>query len=137
MPQIETECVRDTLKFKEGPMKKLKFVPMILCGVILIACETTPEPVEIVEVVVPPLKTCTEISALTRVDIPAETQTFIAITEIENPPYEPIQRKEEQVRVIKEAETIFVDSEGLQVTDICETEIDPGADDALGQNPGT
>lgn len=111
-------------------MKNLRFVPMILCGAILIACETTPEPIEVVEIVAPPvLKTCTEISALTRVDIPAETQTFIAITEIENPPYEPIQRKEEQVRVIKEAQTIFVNSEGVEVTDICANETGLGADD--------
>lgn len=117
-------------------MDTRKLAPLILAGIILTACETTPEPVEIVEIEVPELKTCTEISALTRQDIPAETEIFYAITEIENPPYEPIQRKEKQVRVVKEAHTIFVDSNGDQVTDICETKIDPNAVDPAARVPG-
>lgn len=107
-------------------MKLHKYTLLILGAAFLTACESTPEPVEVVQIEPPVLKTCTEISALTRVDIPAETEIFFAITEIENPPYEPIQRKERQVREIKPAETIFVDSEGRQVTDICDTVIDPG-----------
>jgi len=82
-----------------------------------------------------PVKPCQK--ALTRVEIPAETETFYAITEIENPGYEPIQRKETQVRVVKEAETIFVNSQGREVTDICETEIDPNAPVEIGRTPGT
>jgi len=88
-------------------MHSQKLIPLIFIGLILTACKTTPEPPVIEEKVViasPVIKTCTEISALTRVTIPEETKTFWAITEIENPPYEPIQRKEKQVRVIKEAQ---------------------------------
>ena len=109
-----------------------------LTTIAITACKTSTEPIqEIVQISPPVLKTCTEISALTRVDIPAETKVFYAITEIANPPYEPIQRKEKQVRVVKEAQTIFVDSNGREVTDICETEIAPNANDAPGQAPGT
>jgi len=120
-------------------MDTLKLVTLImtasLSGVALTACETVPEPVEVVQIEPPVLKTCTEISALTRVEIPEETETFYAITEIENPPYEPIQRKEKQVRVIKESQIIFVDSQGRQVTDICDTVIDPNATDTRGKQP--
>ena len=120
-------------------MDTLKLVTLImtasLSGVALTACETVPEPVEVVQIEPPVLKTCTEISALTRVEIPEETETFYAITEIENPPYEPIQRKEKQVRVIKESQIIFVDSQGRQVTDICDTVIDPNATDTLAKQP--
>ena len=119
-------------------MKFLNIATILATAVIMTACKTTPEPVEeLVDITPPVLKTCTEISALTRVDIPAETKTFYAITEIENPPYEPIQRKEKQVRTIKEAHTIFVNSEGREVTDICETEIAPDANDAPAQPPGS
>ena len=121
-------------------MQKQKRLKLIFTGIVggfvLMACETTPEPIEAPVIIEPPvLKTCTEISALTRVTIPEETQVYYAITEIENPPYEPIQRKEKQVRVVKEAQTIFVNSEGREVTDICEPEIDPGAQDAPAQTP--
>ncbi|MEP6343271.1 MAG: hypothetical protein ABJ275_08145 [Maricaulaceae bacterium] len=119
-------------------MKFLNIAIILSTAVIMTACKTTPEPVEeLIEIAPPVLKTCTEISALTRVDIPAETKTFYATTEIANPPYEPIQRTEKQVRVIKEAHTIFVDSEGREVTDICETEIAPNADDVPAQIPGS
>ena len=109
----------------------------IVTAATLTACETTPEPIDVVQIEPPVLKTCTEISALTRVVIPQETETFYAITEIENPPYEPIQRKEKQVRVVKEAQTIFVDSNNRQVTDICDTVIDPEANDAPAQTYGS
>ncbi len=119
-------------------MNIFKLCPLIALAALLTACKTVPEaPVEVIEIEPPVLKTCTEISALTRVDIPAETETFYAITEIANPPYEPIQRKETQVRVVKEAETIFVNSEGRQVTDICDTEIAPDAPIETGRTPGS
>lgn len=90
------------------------------------ACQTTPDlPPETVVVNVPPMQTCTPMNALTRVTIPAKTQTYYAITEIENPPYEPIQSRQEMTRTIEEARTIFVNSEGTEVTDICDTEINP------------
>ena len=118
-------------------MRQEKLLPLacILAGLALSACKTTPEPVEVVEIEPPVLKTCTEISALTRVIIPEETEIYYAITEIENPPYEPIQRKEKLTRVVKEAETIFVDSQGKQVTDICDTVIDPNSVSSVGQTP--
>ncbi len=91
---------------------------------ILAACASTPEP-EVIEepvvVIVPePISTCTPISALKRVVIPAETKVFYATTEIANPPYEPIQRTEKVEREIKPAEVIYVDSEGRQVLDLCD-----------------
>lgn len=92
----------------------------------LAACNTIPEPVaEPVVVNVPPVQTCAPMSALTRVTIPAVTQTYYAITEIENPPYEPIQNKQTMTRVIEEARTIFVDSQGTEITNICDMEINP------------
>lgn len=92
----------------------------------LAACNTLPDPVaEPVVVNVPPMQTCTPISALTRVTIPAKTETYYAITEIDNPPYEPIQNKQTMTRVIEEARTVFVDSQGAEITDICDMEINP------------
>ena len=92
-------------------------------AVTLAACASTPEPVveEPVVVVVPEqVDTCTSISALTRVVIPAEVEVFYASTEIANPPYEPINRSEKIERVIKAEEVIYVDSEGRQVLDLCD-----------------
>lgn len=106
-------------------------------GLMLSACATAPETDETPIAIAPPvIQTCTPISALTRVDIPAETKTFYAITQIDNPPYAPIERKEKVTRVVKEAETIFVDSEGRQVTDVCAPEIDPNAPEDKGTTPG-
>lgn len=92
----------------------------------LAACATAPEPTAAPVVVdIGPMQTCTPISALTRVTIPEKTETFIAITEIDNPPYEPIQQRQTMTRVVEEARTIFVDSNGAEVTDICDMEINP------------
>jgi len=119
-------------------MNTYKSCLLLAAAAILSACKTTPEaPLQKVEIEPQVIKTCTEISALTRVDIPAKTETFFAITEIENPGYDPIQRTEKQVRVVEEAQTIFVDSNGRQVTDICDTEIDPNAPTEVGRQPGT
>ena len=84
------------------------------------ACRTTAP--EAAPVVIAPteFKTCTEMSALERVVVPPVTKTFIAITEVDNPPYEPIQRREEIVREIEPERIIFVNSEGREITDICE-----------------
>lgn len=95
-----------------------------LLALSLAACASTPEPeviAETVEVVVPEVvRTCTSISALERVVIPAETKTFYATTEIANPPYEPIQRTEKIERVITPEQVIYVDTEGRQVLDLCD-----------------
>ena len=94
---------------------------------LLAACNTIPdEPVvETVEVYVPPVQTCVPMSALTRVVVPAKTETYYTITEIDNAPYEPIQRREEVTREIEPERVIFVNSEGREVTDICDTQINP------------
>jgi len=107
-----------------------RFTSLTLASVMalsLAACASTPEPEPIEEpvaVIVPEvIDTCTPISALKRVVIPAETKVFYAITEIANPPYEPIQRTEKVEREIKPAEVIYVDTEGRQVLDICDAPV--------------
>ncbi|MGJ8559851.1 MAG: hypothetical protein ACSHX3_06410 [Litorimonas sp.] len=105
----------------------MRILPLTALGLLtLAACNTLPDPVAAPVVVnISPMQTCTPISALTRVTIPAKTETYYAITEIENPPYEPIQNKQTMTRVIEEARTVFVNSEGTEITDICDMEINP------------
>lgn len=105
----------------------MRILPLTALGLLtLAACNTLPDPVaEPVVVNIPPMQTCTPMNALTRVVVPAKTETYFAITEIENPPYEPIQNKQTMTRVIEEARTIFVNSEGTEVTDICNMDINP------------
>ncbi|WP_371395662.1 hypothetical protein [Fretibacter rubidus] len=87
----------------------------------LSACNTVPEvPPAPVVVEVEPIQTCAPVSSLQRVVVPAETKIMYAITMIDNPPYDPIERKEKQVRIVKPAEILYVDTEGKQVLDICE-----------------
>jgi len=98
-----------------------KYVVILGAAIALSACKTTPEPEAPQVVIVPePVQTCTPISALEKMVIPEETETFTAITTIENPPYEPIERKETITRVVKEAQIIYVDSQGRQVIDLCD-----------------
>ena len=94
---------------------------------LLAACNTVPDEPEAppVEIAVGPIETCTPMSALTRTVIPAKTEVFFAITMIDNPPYEPIERKERQERIVEPERVIFVNSEGREVTDICDPEINP------------
>lgn len=100
---------------------RLHLISMAAIVSALAACTTTPVP-EPVQVVIPaePVKTCAPVSALQQVIIPAETKIQYAITMIDNPPYEPIQNKVKQVRVVKPAQIIYIDSEGKEVIDICE-----------------
>lgn len=94
--------------------------------VILTACQTVPDEVESrVDIAPPQFETCTQISALTRVEIPAVTRKFTTITEIDNGEYEPLQETQTHIREIEPARVIFVNSEGKEVTDICDTEINP------------
>lgn len=107
----------------------------------LSACKTVPEvPPAPVVVEVEPLQTCAPVSSLQRVVIPAETKIMYAITMIDNPPYEPIERKEKQVRIVKPAEILYVDTQGRQVLDICEdVEVGPtgpGVGETLAADEG-
>lgn len=92
------------------------FVPLALS-----ACATAPEPLPETIVITPEIvKTCAPVSALQRVVIPAETKVQYAITMIDNPPYDPIESKTKQTRIVKPAEIIYIDTNGRQVIDICE-----------------
>ncbi len=112
-------------------MKNKVLLISLMGAFTLTACATAPEP-EVETVIIPPVpvQTCTPISKLEKVVIPAETETYYAITEIENPPYEPITRTQEMTRVVKEAETIYVNKDGEQVTDICEEQVEDGGAEA-------
>ena len=89
----------------------------------LTACTTVPEPEPEIIVIEPePIQTCAPVSALTRVEIPAETKVQYAITMIENPPYEPIENKVKRTIVVKPAQVFYADSEGKEVLDICDKE---------------
>lgn len=104
-------------------MRLMMSLPVMagLFAVSLSACNTVPDPIpEPVVVEVEPIQTCAPVSSLQRVVIPAETKVMYAITMIDNPPYEPIERKEKQTRIVKPAEILYVDTDGKQVLDICE-----------------
>jgi len=118
-------------------MKKTRLSLLITLPVLVAACKTTdtqlPEPV----VIAPPAAVldCVPISTLIRVEIPAETKTITAVTQIDNPPYEPIERREQQTRVVKEAYTIYVDGEGKIIDNTCpepEPEPDPAPESVSG-----
>ena len=93
----------------------------LLAATAMAGCKTTKE-VETPTIVIPPqaIETCAPVSSLQRVVIPAETKVQYAITMIDNPPYEPIQSKVKQVKVVKPAQVIYIDSEGKEILDICE-----------------
>jgi len=100
----------------------------------LSACETVPQaPPTPVVIDVAPIQTCQSIGTLTRQFIPAETKVQYAITSIENPPYEPIESRVKQTRVVKQAQVFYTNSAGQEVLDICETDIERGA---VGPAPG-
>lgn len=105
-------------------------------------CSTTPEVETPVIIVAPPVQTCASVSSLQKVVIPAETKEQIAITEIENPPYEPIQTRVTRTVVVKPAQVLYVDSEGKEVFDICEKDtiemgpVGPGPGEIIGEETG-
>ncbi len=112
-----------------------KYIMILGAALVLTACKTTPEPEPPIVVEVPePIQTCMPISALEKVIIPEETETYIAITSIENPPYDPIERKETLTRVVKEAQVTYVDSEGREVIDICSE--DPATEEIVPATEG-
>jgi hypothetical protein len=109
----------------------------------LSACAVVPvveEPVVQAPVVVevPPAPTCYEVTALQRVEIPAETKTVVGIGLIENPPYEPIEQRTETLIVTKQAEVFYVlnnPETGVQseVTNFCSPDVVIGP---VGPAPG-
>ena len=96
---------------------------IILSGLILplSACVSTrPAPQAPIVIAPPAIPDCVSIGQLTKVEIPAETKVQYAITSIDNPPYEPIETRVKQVRVVKQAQVHYVDSENRQINNICE-----------------
>lgn len=115
-------------------MKPIAIPALFALPLLVVACATPPEP-EPEVIVIPPevIRTCAPVSALQKVVIPAETKVQYAITMIDNPPYDPIERRVKQTRVVKPAEVIYVDTDGKQVIDICEKDIEIGP---IGPGPG-
>jgi len=85
------------------------FAATVLSGCLLVP-EPVEEPVIQAPIVVqaPPPPTCYEVTAVQRVEIPAETRTVVGISLIENPPYEPIEQRTEQKIITKQAEVFYV-----------------------------
>ena len=112
----------------------------------LTACAVIPEEEPVVEtpvvVELPPAPTCYEVSALQRVEVPAETKTVAAVSMIENPPYAPIEQRTEQEIVIKQAEVFYVlideeTGDQTEITNFCEEDVEvgpvgPAAGEAFG-----
>ncbi len=106
----------------------VRFHVLLTAGsfIALSACAATPDPIaETIEIPTQPIETCVPVSALKQVIVPAVTKKVIAITQIENPPYEPIQRREEQTRVVTPEQVFYVDESGKEVTDICDAPVTP------------
>jgi|GEM_PF-1064678 len=107
-------------------------LPVLLGTAFIVSgCQTVPEAEEEEVVVLAPevVETCTEMSALTRVVIPAKEEIYYAITMIDNPPYAPIERKEKLTRIVEPEQVFYEDSMGAEVTDICDPDSDPGAEE--------
>ena len=116
----------------------MRTLAIIATACTLAACRSTPEPVETVEVEVPIAQACVPLAQLQAVTIPEETEQYTAITMIDNPPYEPIERRETLTRVVKEAHVIYQNAEGERVEEskICErqapaSQFRPMADDGV------
>lgn len=101
----------------------------------LTACAVIPEEEPVVEtpvvVEVPPAPTCYEVSALQRVEIPAETKTVVGVSLIENPPYAPIEQRTEQEIITKQAEVFYVltdeeTGDQTEVTNFCSDDVEVG-----------
>jgi len=89
------------------------------------ACRTVqPEP-EPVFIPPPVIKTCFDREELILETIPEVTKNVTAIVLIDNPPYEPIERREQQTRVVTPAYTVFKDSSGNIVSNdkICDDDL--------------
>lgn len=113
-----------------------KSLALIVPALVLSACASTPEPVEIIEVTPDPIQQgCYPIASLEKVMIPAETRTVYGSTIIESPSEyvtdpqtgetieikkAPVEEVQEYTVVTKEAEIVYRTSEGETITDICE-----------------
>jgi len=87
----------------------MKITPLaiaLVTPILFVACATTQEPAPEVIVIPPePIRTCAPVSALQRVVIPAETKIQFAITQIENPPYAPIESKVKIGEIIQDTDS--------------------------------
>ena len=102
--------------------------------------EEAPQPVVQAPIIVqaPTPPSCYEVAALQRVEIPAETKTVVGISLIENPPYEPIQRRTEQKIVTKQAEVYYAlidpaTGNQREITNLCDPSVPRGP---VGPGPG-
>ncbi len=107
----------------------------LVFGAALSACETVQPPPPVVVMPPPIVETCIRISTLRKVEIPAVTKSGFSIVSIETEDEQyydpetkkwvtieipPIERKEPWTKIIKPAQTLYVDSNNREVTDICE-----------------
>jgi len=99
----------------------IKSILILVMALTLAGCKSTPDPVEepVVDINLGPVQTCVPIEVLTKVDVPEVTETYYTIVLIDNPPYEPIERKEEVTHIVEPARIAYVDGEGQEVVDIC------------------
>lgn len=97
-------------------------IPLFIAPALLTACASTPEPTPEPPVVIKtePVQTCSSISELQRVVIPAKTKIVYGTNRIENGPYAPIERQEKHIVEVSPEVVYYVDGTGAQVTDICE-----------------
>ena len=124
---------------------RIKYKGLLVLGVTsatLSACavvpleEPTPPPPVVVQA--PPPPSCYEVTALQRIEIPAETKTVVGIGLIENPPYEPIEQRTETTIVTKQAEVHYVltnpeTGNQTEVTNFCNPNVQVGP---VGPAPG-
>ncbi len=107
----------------------------VLFGSALGACETVQPEIPVVVTPPPLAETCVRMSTLRKVEIPAVTKSGFSIVSIETEDEQyydpetkkwvtikipPIERKEPWTKIIKPAQTIYVDSNNKEVVDICE-----------------
>ena len=107
-------------------LSALALLPTMLAG-----CATSqPEP-EAIYIPPPEIRTCFAREELQLVEIPAETRTVVATTMIDNPPYEPIESKQEIVQEVRPAYTEYQDSSGNTVTTdmLCDSDLVGGRSD--------
>ena len=104
----------------------------------LAACSTVPEPLPEPVIVVPPepVRTCAPVSTLQKVTVPAETKVQYYSTGIDNGEYGDIESARlKRTIVVKPAQVFYVNSEGREILDICESvvrgNVGPGVGEVL------